>query len=73
MKIKDLIKELSVFDPELEVDIVVSYTDHDCGDGGYCYCSSEDHIFYIESFCKEYGKRKKDKDIIQKVLIRGDR
>lgn len=72
MKIKDLIQELSQYDPELEVDLVVSYTEHCCSNDSGCYCSSEDHVFHIGSVCKEYGKLKKNKDVVKKVFIRGD-
>lgn len=47
MKIKDLIDELSKFDPNLDVYGKYSYTDHSvCGasSGGYCYCSPQDII-----------------------------
>lgn len=47
MKVKELIKKLGQFDGGLEIKVNTKYTDHyNCGaqDGGYCYCSTLDHI-----------------------------
>lgn len=71
MTVSELIEELAQYDPDLEVGIVVSYTEHstDCGSYEYgCYCSSKDHEHYIESVSKEEDPKKK---IVKKLWIRG--
>lgn len=69
MKTKELIKELQKFKSDEEVKINYNYTNHVCGDGDYCYCTSEDHVLSIQGidFCKDlkiYGKTNKSKPSI---------
>ena len=73
MKIKELIQELNKYDGELEIGFVASYIDHSCSCGDYCYCTSDDHVFYFYSVDKEevYNKKTKKQEL-KRVLIRGD-
>lgn len=68
MTISQLIDELAQYDPNLPVGVVVSYVDHGPECSEYCYCSSEDHEFGIESVSKEEDTKKKT---IKKLWIRG--
>lgn len=47
--IKDLIKELKKYDQDLPVTVTYSFINHVCGDGQYCYCSSQEEEtgFYV--------------------------
>lgn len=71
MKVKELIEELSNYDGELDIGIIVSYVEHICGENSYCYCSSEDHEYYISSIDKKY-KKKKIQNELKGLWIRGD-
>lgn len=69
MTVNELIEELAQYDPDLEVGIVVGYTEHgpDCGSYEYgCYCNEEDHEYGIESVSKQEEKNK-----VKKLWIRG--
>jgi len=68
-KLKQL---LGQYDENLEVGLVVSYTEHDCG-SEECYCVTEDHTYSISALNKEevFDKKTK-KQKLTKILIRGD-
>lgn len=73
MKIKELIEQLQQYDKELEVGVIVEFTDHsDCGrrDGGYCYCSSEEYKKTSLSVHEEREAPKGRK--VKKVWIHAD-
>lgn len=73
MKIKDLIQELSKYNQETEIGVVVSYTRHFC-DGVYCYCSEKDYEYPSLTLVKQEikGKNKNKGKIFEKIWIRGD-
>ena len=55
MKAKKLISELQKLVDEngdLEVDFVSSFLNCSCGESVYCYCTTEDYSFTIESVNK---------------------
>ena len=64
MKIKELIKSLEVFDDELDVSAVCSWTEHCCGDEA-CYCSDAEHKLYISSIAthQEINRKTKKQEI----------
>ena len=71
MTVSELIEELAQYDPDTKVGVVVSYTEHcsNCGENdSYCYCSSEDHEYCIESVSKEEEPKTK---VVKKLWIRG--
>jgi hypothetical protein len=73
MKVSDLIKELQSCDPNMDIDVVVSITEHYCGPNSYCYCSAEDKHCYITGVSKrtEYDKKGR-KQIVNGYSIIGD-
>lgn len=68
MNVSTLIKILSEYDPNLDVGVVVSFTEHCCTGDEYCYCSRRDHEYNLDSVAKEENIKKK---IIKKLWIRG--
>ena len=68
MKVSDLIKELQSCDPTLDIDVVVSITEHKCGPNSYCYCSSEDKQFEIGGIMRNVTYDKKSKKQIVTAL-----
>lgn len=77
MKVKDLIKELSKHDPELDIAMSAEYIQHDsqCGTNDYgCYCMSESHEFFLPEGCvcleKKYDRKTKQQ-VPVRVVIRG--
>ena len=74
MKVKELVNELSQYDGELDIGVIVSYTEHCCNPDSYCYCSSEDHEYYISSIDKQFVKKTKRQtaEVLKQLWIRGN-
>lgn len=74
MTTKELIKLLSEYPDDTEVQFVASYKDScDCRADQYCYYSYNDHYYYIHGVSErtEYDKKTKKQKIIG-VCIIGD-
>lgn len=74
MKVKELIEELSKYNPDFEVDLACEILPN-CGcisRGDRCYCSYETRVFYLEGVSKKivYNKQTKTKEVVG-VSIRG--
>ena len=66
MKVSDLKKQLESCDPNMEIDVVVSITEHYCGADGYCYCTAEDKHFDVNGISKQtvYDKKTKKQKVV---------
>lgn len=66
MKVSDLKKQLDTCDPNMEIDVVVSVTEHHCQPDGYCYCSAEDTHFDVSGISKntQYDNKTKKQTIV---------
>ncbi len=74
MEIRELIKELSKFDPNLDVHVLVSVPPpQNCGCDYYCYCSYTEHEFSVNQI-NEVTKydRKLKKHITTRIILSGE-
>jgi len=73
MKVYELQKQLAECDPNMDIDIVVSITEHCCGPDSYCYCGAEDRHFDITGISRrtEYDKKGR-KQIVSGYSMIGD-
>lgn len=76
MKIGELKDLLVGYSDDLEIGFISSFNDCNgcCNEDGRCYCTSEDHEFYITDMAKHvvYNKKTKKQELVG-IMIRGEK